>query len=131
MAIIPEFFRELMIARSLSGHAFEAQNVIDRYMANAFDDSRKDPVGNRFATLKINDQNPTLMLSGHMDELGFAFTDIDEKGFLSFDTICGHERGIIPGRRVRILIQNGDVLGVIGKRAIHLLDDDEENKVQK
>jgi endoglucanase len=131
MAIIPEFLRELMIARSPSGHEFEAQKVVDRYMANAVDEYRKDTIGNRFATLKTNDQNPTLMLSGHMDELGFAITYIDEKGFLSFDTIGGHDRGIIPGRRVRILTQNGDILGVTGKRAIHLLDDDEENKVQK
>jgi endoglucanase len=71
------------------------------------------------------------MLSGHMDELGFSVTYIDEKGFLSFDTIGGHDRSIIPGRRVRILTQNGDVLGITGKRAIHLLDDDEENKIQK
>jgi endoglucanase len=66
-----------------------------------------------------------------MDELGFSVTYIDEKGFLSFDTIGGHDRGIIPGRRVRILTKNGDILGITGKRAIHLLDDDEENKVQK
>ncbi|MDR2812776.1 MAG: M42 family peptidase, partial [Puniceicoccales bacterium] len=62
MAIIPEFLRELMIARSPSGHEFEAQQVIDRYMANAVDDYRKDTIGNRFATLKTNEQNPILML---------------------------------------------------------------------
>jgi endoglucanase len=131
MAIIPEFLRELMIARSPSGYEFEAQKIIDRYMANAVDEYRKDTIGNRFATLKTNDQNPTLMLSGHMDELGFSITYIDEKGFLSFDTIGGHDRSIIPGRRVRILTKNGDILGITGKRAIHLLDDDEENKIQK
>ncbi|MDR1366804.1 MAG: M42 family metallopeptidase [Puniceicoccales bacterium] len=120
-----------MIARSPSGHEFEAQKVIDRYMAKAVDEYRKDTIGNRFAVLKTNDQNPMLMLSGHMDELGFSVTYIDEKGFLSFDTIGGHDRGIIPGRRVRILSQNGDVLGITGKRAIHLLDDDEVNKVPK
>ncbi|MDR1590656.1 MAG: M42 family metallopeptidase [Puniceicoccales bacterium] len=120
-----------MIARSPSGHEFEAQKVIDRYMANAVDEYRKDTIGNRFATLKTNDQNPMLMLSGHMDELGFSITYIDEKGFLSFDTIGGHDRSIIPGRRVRILSQKGDVFGITGKRAIHLLDDDEENKVPK
>ncbi|MDR2372386.1 MAG: M42 family metallopeptidase [Puniceicoccales bacterium] len=131
MAIIPEFLRELMIARSPSGYEFEAQKIIDRYMVNTVDEYRKDTIGNRFATLKTNDRNPTLMLSGHMDELGFSITYIDEKGFLSFDTIGGHDRSIIPGRRVKILTKNGDILGITGKRAIHLLDDEEENKIQK
>ena len=131
MAEIPNFLRELMIARSPSGHEFEAQKVIDRYMTDVADEYRKDTIGNRFVTIKSGDNRPTLMLSGHMDELGFAITYIDDKGFLSFDTIGGHDRGIIPGRRVRILTRHGDVLGITGKRAIHLLDDDEENKVQK
>ncbi|MDR2200625.1 MAG: M42 family peptidase, partial [Puniceicoccales bacterium] len=131
MVKIPQFLKELMVARSPSGYEFEAQKVIDRHMENAVDEYRKDTIGNRFAILKTNEQNPTLMLSGHMDELGFAITYIDDKGFLSFDTIGGHDRSLIPGRRVRILTQNGDILGITGKRAIHLLDDDEENKIQK
>lgn len=131
MIEIPQFLKELTNARSPSGYEFETQKVVDQYMANVVDEYRKDSIGNRFATLKINDQYPILMLSGHMDELGFAITYIDDKGFLSFDTIGGHDRSIIPGRRVRILTKNGDVLGITGKRAIHLLDDDEENKVQK
>ena len=131
MATIPEFLNDLMIARSPSGHEFEAQKVVDKYMSEVADEYRKDTIGNRFVTIKSGENRPTLMLSGHMDELGFAITYIDEKGFLSFDTIGGHDRGIISGRRVRILTRHGDVLGITGKKAIHLLDDDEENKVQK
>jgi endoglucanase len=131
MATIPEFLRELMIARSPSGYEFETQKIVDRYMERSVDDYGKDIIGNRFATVRTGDAHPTLMLSGHMDELGFAVTYIDDKGFLSFDTIGGHDHGIIPGRRVSILTKNGDVLGITGKRAIHLLDDDEKNKVQK
>ncbi|MDR0590786.1 MAG: M20/M25/M40 family metallo-hydrolase [Puniceicoccales bacterium] len=131
MLSIPKFLKELMIARSPSGYEFEAQKVIDHYMENAVDTYKKDTIGNRFATVKTDENHPTCMLSGHMDELGFAITYIDDKGFLSFSAIGGHDRGIIPGRRVQILTKNGDVLGITGKRAIHLLDDDEENKVQK
>ncbi|MDR2807108.1 MAG: M42 family metallopeptidase [Puniceicoccales bacterium] len=131
MTEIPEFLNALMIARSPSGYEFETQKIVDRYLEHAVDEYKKDSIGNRFATVKISDAHPTLMLSGHMDELGFAITYIDDKGFLSFDTIGGHDRSIIPGRRVRILTQNGDVLGVTGKRAIHLLDDEERNEVPK
>ena len=131
MENIPHFLNELMIARSPSGYEFEAQKVIDRHVQSHVDRYSKDTIGNRFACIDVQQDCPTLMLSGHMDELGFAVTYIDDKGFLSFDTIGGHDRGIIPGRRVRILTKNGDVLGITGKRAIHLLDDDEVSKVQK
>jgi endoglucanase len=131
MLSIPKCLEELMIARSPSGYEFEAQKVIDRYMENAVDTYKKDTISNRFAAVKTDEKHPTCMLSGHMDELGFAITYIDDNGFLSFSAIGGHDRGIIPGRRVRILTKNGDVLGITGKSAIHLRDDDEENKVQK
>ncbi|MDE6576521.1 MAG: M20/M25/M40 family metallo-hydrolase [Opitutales bacterium] len=131
MAVIPDFLRELMIARSPSGHEFEAQQVIDRHMADIADEYRKDIIGNRFATVKAGEGLPTLMLSGHMDELGFAVKYIDEKGFISFDAIGGHDRGILMGRRVRILTKHGDVFGVTGKKAVHMLEEEEENKTTK
>ncbi|MDR0351496.1 MAG: M42 family metallopeptidase [Puniceicoccales bacterium] len=119
-----------MEARSPSGYEFEAQKVIDRYMSDKADLYKKDVMGNRYACLN-NDKTPMLMLSGHMDELGFLIKHIDDKGFAYFETIGGHDLSMISGRRVTILTKNGPVHGVTGKRAIHLLDSDERNKVPK
>ncbi len=71
------------------------------------------------------------MFSGHLDELGFIITYIDDNGFLYFATIGGHDRVIIPGRRVLIQTDKGAVKGVTGKRAIHLMDVKDRENVPK
>jgi endoglucanase len=86
-----------------------------------------DVNGNSFATLEP-DSHPRIMLAGHIDEIGVMVTYIDEDGFLSFDTIGGWDHQVFVGQRVVLLTRTGDVTGVIGKRAIHLLDKDERAK---
>lgn len=125
---IPPFLNDLLEARSPSGFENEAQAVIDRYLEPVADDYQKDAMGNRMAVAG-KDGYPTLMLAGHMDELGFIVSHIDERGFLYFDTIGGQDRIMIPGRRVRILSANGDVSGVTGKRAIHLMSPEDRKKL--
>jgi putative aminopeptidase FrvX len=73
--------------------------------------------------------DPTLMLAGHMDELGFIITYVNKDGFIYFDTIGGHDRVMIPGRRVVIQTAHGPVSGVTGKRAIHLMDEGDRKKL--
>jgi endoglucanase len=127
---IPNFLKELVEARSPSGYEFEAQRVIDQHMSSVADGYTKDVLGNRYASL--NPQHPCqVMFMGHMDELGFAIHYIDEKGFLFFDPIGGHDVSIIPGRHVRVLTRKGAINGVTGKRAVHLMDTEERQKVPK
>ena len=85
-------------------------------------------MGNVFATANVK-SSPTLMLAGHIDELGLIIRYIDENGFLYFDTIGGHDKGLISGRRVDILTDGGIVKGVTGKRALHLMTPEERKKV--
>lgn len=124
----PQFLTELLAARSPSGYEFEAQAVFDRHVAPHADLYEKDAMGNRMATLNPSG-DPVLMLAGHIDELGLIITHINKEGFLYFDTIGGHDKIMIPGRRVRIRTDKGLVHGVTGKRAIHLMDEVDRRKV--
>jgi len=124
----PEFLVDLLNARSPSGYEGEAQAVVDRYVKPKADSYRKDALGNRIAT--VNEKgNPTLMMTGHMDELGLIIIHIDEQGFLYFDTVGGIDLNTISGRRVSIMTRNGIVKGVTGRRAIHLLTAEERKKI--
>lgn len=126
----PEFLRDLLNARSPSGFESESQAVVDRVMEGVADSYARDALGNRMAS--VGDGNdPTLMLAGHMDELGLLVSHIDDKGFLYFHTIGGHDPIMIPGRRVRIMAKGGDVSGVTGKRAIHLMSAEDRKKIPK
>lgn len=127
---VPDFLAELLHARSPSGYESEAQAVFDRHVKPAADDYRNDALGNRIATLNPKG-DPVLMLAGHMDELGLIITYVNKDGFLYFDTVGGHDLSVISGRRVIIQTENGPVVGVTGKRAIHLMDDEDRKRVPK
>jgi len=75
--------------------------------------------------------SPRVMLAGHVDEIGFMITSIDEKGFLYFAPIGGWDPQIFQGHRVWIRSARGRIFGVIGKKPIHLMKQEERNKVGK
>ncbi len=124
----PAFLTELLHARSPSGYEGEAQAVFDRHVKPAADQYSGDALGNRIATLNPAG-DPTLMMAGHIDELGLLVTYVNKDGFIYFDTIGGHDRTVISGRRVIIMTAHGPVKGVTGKRAIHLMDEADRKKV--
>ncbi|MGZ8393067.1 MAG: M42 family metallopeptidase [Gemmatimonadales bacterium] len=94
------------------------------------DSVHADVSGNSFATLNP-DGRPRLMLAGHIDEIGIMVTHVDDEGYLSFDTIGGWDHQVFVGQRVVLLGRGGQVLGVVGKRAIHLMEKDDREKVSK
>ncbi len=124
----PAFLTELLAARAPSGDEFETQAVFDRHVQPVADTYQKDALGNRVATLNPAG-DPVLMLAGHLDELGLIVTYVNNDGFLYFNTIGGHDRIMIPGRRVILRTANGPVRGVTGKRAVHLMNPDDRKKV--
>lgn len=124
----PRFLTDLLAARSPSGDEFESQAAFDQHVKPAADEYRNDALGNRIAILNPKG-DPILMLAGHLDELGLLITYINPNGFLYFNTIGGHDKVMIPGRRVIIRTAKGNVKGITGKRAIHLMNPEDRKKV--
>ena len=56
-------------------------------------------------------------------------THVDEKGFLYFAPIGGWDPQILVGQRVEVQGRDGPVPGVVGRKPIHLLKDDQRKKV--
>lgn len=123
----PNLLKALLEARSPSGAEYEAQKVLEKTIKPLADEMQKDSMGNRFFTLN-KQGSPSLMLAGHMDELAFIVSYVDDKGFIYFETIGGHDTNVISGRRVSILSSKGVIPGVTGKRAVHLLSPEERKK---
>jgi putative aminopeptidase FrvX len=94
------------------------------------DEVHADVGGNSRATLNPGGR-PRVMLAGHIDEIGVMVTHIDDDGYLSFDTIGGWDHQVFVGQRVRLLGREGSVTGVVGKKAIHIMDKDDREKVSK
>lgn len=112
--------------------AFEAAPArVWRAEAESFADSvHADVAGNSFALLDSG-SGPRLMFAGHIDEIGVMITHVDDEGYLSFDTIGGWDHQVFVGQRVILLGRSGEVTGVVGKKAIHLMEREEREKVSK
>ncbi|MGB2982555.1 MAG: M42 family metallopeptidase [Candidatus Bipolaricaulia bacterium] len=90
----------------------------------------KDVLGNTFAV--INEAgSPKIVLTGHVDEIGLMITYVDDQGFLSFQTLGGWDPQVLPGQRVRIRTKDSDILGLIGRKAIHVMTPEDRKKVVK
>ena len=89
-----------------------------------------DVIGNSLATVNPGG-SPTILLAGHIDEIGLIVTYIDDQGYLFVGPIGGWDSQVLVGQRVRVLGRNGDVIGVIGKKPIHLMKSEERDKVSK
>jgi endoglucanase len=88
--------------------------------ARTFADVRGDVAGNSVATVKGRG-GPTIMLAGHIDEIGVIVTYIDDDGFVYIAPIGGWDTQVLIGQRLRFTGVEGEVLGVVGKRPIHLI----------
>jgi endoglucanase len=112
--------------------SFEAPPArVWRAEAQRFADSvEADVAGNSFARLD-GTGGPGVMFAGHIDEIGVMVTHIDDDGYLSFDTIGGWDHQVFVGQRVVLLGRSGQVTGVVGKKAIHLMEREERDKVSK
>jgi endoglucanase len=102
-----------------------------RAEAGGFADAvETDISGNSFASLNAR-ATPHIMLAGHIDEIGIMVSYIDDEGYLSFDPIGGWDHQVFVGQRVTLLGREGPVTGVIGKKAIHLMEKEDREKVSK
>lgn len=122
-----EFLLELLRSRSPTGTEHEAGGIVERYMKGFADWVKPDVLGNRIASLGNGEK--TLMYAGHMDEIGFIVSYIDDDGFIFFQQLGGHDNVMLSGRRVVIMTAKGNVYGVTGKRAVHLMDAKERKEV--
>ena len=121
------FLQTLIETPSPSG--FEEPNAAHyrEYLAGVADTISTDRHGNVIAA--VNPDAPVrVMLSGHIDEIGFLVHHIADEGYLYFRPIGGHDTVVVVGQRVHVHTKNGVVPGVIGKKPIHLLTADERDK---
>ncbi|HEY0972298.1 MAG TPA: M42 family metallopeptidase [Gemmatimonadales bacterium] len=123
------FLKRLLDTPGPSGYEAAPARVW-REEASRFASVRGDVSGNSIA--EVNPEGgPTIMLAGHIDEIGLIVNYIDDEGFLYIGPIGGWDPQVLVGQRVRIAGHDGDVMGVVGKKPIHLMKPDEREKASK
>jgi endoglucanase len=123
------FLKQLLDAPGPSGFE-QAPARLWREEAKAFATLDVDVGGNSIATVNPTGA-PRVMLAGHVDEIGVMIVHVDDDGFLSFAPIGGWDSQVLVGQRVIIEGGTGPVVGVIGKKAIHMIKREDRDKVSK
>jgi putative aminopeptidase FrvX len=88
-----------------------------------------DVNGSSWARVAGTGDGLRLALVGHIDEIGVHITHIDDEGFLRFGQVGGWDPVNLVSQRVLLETKDGPIRGVIGRKAIHLMDEDDRKKV--
>ena len=125
-----EFLRRLLDAPGPSGFERDAGRIWRAEAETFADEVTLDTVGNSYAGVRGTggDGAPIVLVAGHIDEIGFVVTHIDDQGFLWFEPLGGWDPQVVVGQRIRILGHAGPTVGVIGKKAIHLMKPEDRDK---
>jgi len=125
-----QMFKDLTDANGIAGNERAPREVMKKYIAPYADSVETDNLGSVIAK-KVGDENgPKIMVAGHLDEVGFMVTQIDDKGFIKFQTVGGWWSQVMLAQRVTITTRKGDeIIGVIGSKPPHILPADVRNKV--
>ena len=127
---IPPVLRSLLTAHGPSGYE-TAPAAVFRDAASAFAEVVTDVMGSVWARVPGNAGGPTLAIVGHIDEIGLIVSHIDDDGFLRFRGVGGWDPQILVGQRVILGTREGAMPGVVGKKPIHLLKEEERKKVAR
>ena len=116
-----ETLRDLVALHGVSGFEQSLVQYFRQRVNGLADAVDVDRYGNVTATRRGRQDHPRLMISAHLDEIGFIVKGIEPDGFLRFDRLGGTADAFLPSRRVSV---NGH-FGVIGAKSGHLQSPEE------
>ena len=125
-----QFLKNLLETPSPSGYERPVQDVVRAYVSDFADEVSTDTHGNVIAV-----KNPgapvRLMFAGHCDQIGLIVQYIDDDGYIYLQPIGGWDPQQLIGQRLAVWATDGPVNGVIARKPIHLLTDEERKQVPK
>jgi putative aminopeptidase FrvX len=128
---IPPVLRSLLMAHGPSGYE-TAPAAVFRDAIAAHAEVTTDIMGSVWARVPGTANGaPKLAIVGHIDEIGVIVTHIDDQGFLRFSGVGGWDSQILVGQRVSVSTRDGAIPGVLGRKPIHLLKDEDRKKVAR
>lgn len=130
---LENLLRDTALIPALSGH----EQKMARYMKEKFEalgyPVTIDVFGNCIAEVEgKNPDAPTVMIFGHMDQLGFMVRYIEEDGFLRLERVGGIPEKVLPALEVQVQNRKGEMIdGVIGVKSHHATPPEEKYVVDK
>ncbi|CAM3855383.1 M42 family metallopeptidase [Alkalicoccus chagannorensis] len=121
-----QMFETLTQLPGAPGFEHQVRHYVRGELEKYSDEVIQDRLGGVFGVK--HGSGPKVMVAGHMDEVGFMVTSIDEKGLLRFQTLGGWWSQVLLAQRLHVMTENGPVTGVVGSIPPHLLDESKRKK---
>ncbi|CAH0346272.1 M42 family metallopeptidase [Bacillus sp. CECT 9360] len=116
-----KMLKDLTDAKGIPGNESEVREVMKEYITPYADEMTTDGLGSLIAKKSGQENGPKIVVTGHLDEVGFMVTQIDDKGFLRFQPVGGWWSQVMLAQRVTIVTRKGDITGIIGSKPPHIL----------
>ena len=125
----PNLLSLLSQTNGISGDESAVREIIVEQIKDFATEYHTDSMGN-LIVFKKGRKTPSkkLLLSAHMDEVGFIVTHITQDGYLKFDEVGGIDRRVVMGKSVTV---GKDISGVVIAEPMHLLDSEQRNTIPK
>lgn len=124
-----ELIKELSLIPAPSGEEARVADAIEAELSGLSVSLTRDRLGNLIAHKQGQVGAPRVLVSAHMDEVGFIVTEITKEGYLRFANVGGIDPRVLCGRAVTLLGKEGDLSGVIIAKGIHLQNKEEREKM--
>ncbi len=126
-----ELLKKLTSLHGPCGYEQPISYFIRDYVKELVDDVKIDPIGNVIAVKKGTSPGPKVILTAHMDEVGFIVKKIENNGLIRFEKLGGHDDRILLAQKVKVRTRTEELLGVIGTMSAHFVKFDDPTKVRK
>jgi putative aminopeptidase FrvX len=125
---LSEYLVELDRIPGVSGAEELVAVYVTKEMEGYYDEKRTDGLGNLIFVKKGTRPDLKVMLSAHMDEIGFVVHYVDDKGFVHFTPSGIHDPRMAINQVLTIHTESGEVQGITGGKPAHLVTAEEAAK---
>lgn len=125
-----DMLADFALTNGISGHERDVADVFKTWVKESVDEISYDHLGSIIATKRGSEAGPSILLAGHIDEIGFLVKDIDANGFLRLHPVGGWWPHVLLSQPVTVKTREGLMyVGVIGSKAPHGMEPAARNKV--
>lgn len=120
-----KYLKTLTELNAVPGNEKQVRDFLEKELTSYSDEVLKDNIGSIVFKKEGLKDGPKVLISGHMDEVGFMVSEITNEGFIKFIPLGGWWSQVMLSQKVQITTKKGVVIGVIGSKPPHILTPEE------
>ena len=131
-----KFLKQLTETPGVPGREERVRELITQHTRGWWDKLEEDPIGNligyvKAAKRKRGQKEKSVVISCHIDQIGFYVRSIDDNGFLRIAAAGGFDPRNLFARRVTVMAKDGDLPGILNPatKPIHVSTPEERKKI--